>query len=194
MLKPRPLPEYEKVKFNKVGWLYYNAIIELLDEYEVDEISVQMILERTETSRSTFYKYFSDKYALMHYVHYHDVMTSNMYFSAENLTKAFSQKINFYKKLYRYEGQNSFREFYRTFWVNSFRQNFMEKNNNEEYTAIINSVFLFYADGLFSLTRDWVLSDCTNISDKDILTISRYFFPDHPKNKIIIDFNDMIHA
>jgi len=192
MVQPCTLPEYTKVKYNKVGWLYYNAIIELVEEYPVEQITVQMILDKTETSRSTFYKYFSDKFALMHYVHYYDVIRSNMQVAPEVLPVFYRQKIEFYKGLFAYEGQNSFREFHRHFWVNNFRNNYIEQYGAASYTPIINNCFLFYVDGLYSMMKEWILSDCASLSDDEILSVSRYFYPAPLTEKNIVDLKELI--
>lgn len=60
-------------KFSKSVRRFYHAIISLVERYPVQKITVDMISAEAETSRFTFYKYFSNKYELLYYVLVHDL-------------------------------------------------------------------------------------------------------------------------
>ena len=46
------------------------TVFKLLNDYHFDEITIQKICDNAEINRSTFYRYFQDKY-LKHEMHHH---------------------------------------------------------------------------------------------------------------------------
>ena len=178
--------EYDKMKHNKLAKLYYYAIIELCEKYSPDKITVKMISDKAGTSRQAFYNLFPDKYALINYVCYCDMIrfpdiglenNSNEspglqikksirdhYEKESSLYK----KSGFYKKIINMEGQNSFKEWYRELWLNYNRKAALDFYHEEGYTPMLDYIIRTYVDGLCNIFFNWILSGCTSMSVEEI--------------------------
>jgi len=181
MVSMTTMPEYEHIKHNRIVKLYYNAIVKLLSKMPAEKISVQMILDETETSRCTFYKYFPDKFALMNYVYYYDN------WQLEELKKqpahvwkdytVYDSKIEYYQHLFQYEGQNSFREFYRRLWLKRYTEEFIRINGEDKMNLKVRICFLFFIDGLYNTKRDYIMETHKHLPITEIHKICLMFQP-----------------
>lgn len=57
-----------KLQFDRTTRDIINAFMDLLDQKSFEKISVQDIIEKTMINRSTFYRHFQDKYAILEYL------------------------------------------------------------------------------------------------------------------------------
>lgn len=87
-----------------------------------EKISVSDICETCEVSRKTFYYHFKDKYDLVEWIFNSEFIsvlkkseTEYQWLFARALFRYFYQEREFYKAVLRFEGQNSFREYFRNF-------------------------------------------------------------------------------
>ena len=95
------------------------AAFELLREFPLDTITVQMILNRAEVSRKTFYRYYPDKYALME-LYYRAFMDRNIRenYNGHNWEEVLGHLYDFivaeksyFRNVNKLEGQDSFWSF-----------------------------------------------------------------------------------
>ncbi|WP_241522238.1 TetR/AcrR family transcriptional regulator [Staphylococcus intermedius] len=79
-------------------------MLELLNEKQFNVITIQMICERAEINRSTFYRYFEDKYDLLYYVSLEISERLGHYAHSEAQRPFFYSMLNFmaeHKKLFK---------------------------------------------------------------------------------------------
>ena len=95
------------------------AAFELLREFPLDTITVQMILNRAEVSRKTFYRHYPDKYALME-LYYRDFMDQNIKenYNGHNWEEVIGHLYDFvvaeksyFRNVNKYDGTDSFWNF-----------------------------------------------------------------------------------
>lgn len=164
------LKAFEDIPWNSTIEKYYNAIIKLVIENSPSEVTVQMILDETGTSRPTFYRYFSDKFELMNYVYYHDIrwLLDKLYTSMSNYRKylcimfeILQEKNSYYKKLSSADEPNYFRAFLEEFWPNTHKKAFVDYYGKEQWDKPMEDIIKAYASGFAKIVFEWQTSDCT---------------------------------
>ena len=88
---------------------------ELLNENSVEDISVQDIVNACDISRTTFYRYFEDKYAVMNWIYTKKIEkiiqenpdTQSWKNLVLEIQYFLQEKQEYFKKIMNYEGQNS---------------------------------------------------------------------------------------
>lgn len=180
------LHDYDHIKHHdRIVRVYYDAIIELVLQYGVEPITVKMILDKTNTARQTFYNYFPDKFSLINYVFYHDVMNIyhkhyNFSFFQGNATLILWQHYNkrkFYQKLFLYKGQNNFTEWFKEFW----REVFCEEGRRfygDKYNMQIEYQLSAYTLGLSDMVRNWILGDCASCTPEELGQVCADIIPE----------------
>lgn len=111
------------------GRLVKRLLVETLESFleknKIEEITINDILEASGVSRTTFYRYFKDKYDLINYIYVRkaeELHSRYNYFedsyrmTYEMLT-FFAEKKNIFKKIIAYTGQNSFTDFFINNWI-----------------------------------------------------------------------------
>ena len=143
-----------------------NSFIKLIKEYSFDHITIQMILDDAKISRSTFYRYYCDKYDLMHgyykqftrqlqqfygYSHYVDLVTDTFVFVKKNNT--------YFKKVSKVSGQHC--------WVNFITEYSMEyyldiykKATGKEASRKEKMQMFLVSTGAGAVLKKWVLEGC----------------------------------
>ena len=186
---------YLDIKHNKIVRQYHDAIIKLVEENPINKISIQMILDETQTSRRTFYKYFVDKFALMNYVYYHDMKEhyiryeSNLLKSSETPLKInledskniYYEKKAYYAKLFKYEGQNSFCDFHEKLWTAFFQEIIPDYLGEGVYNTESDYTVKAYINGLFKITKEWLLSDCTSMTPEEMANVTYKYMTEEMK-------------
>lgn len=108
--------------------ILYQSLEELLQKKEFAQISVSEIIQNCGASRSVFYKYFHDKYdlALWAWEQFIRSIVECMKNSSDPIGNYTLQalsyiysKRDFYKKLVKYKGQNSFSEIFLPMFIKS---------------------------------------------------------------------------
>lgn len=92
-----------------------SVFTDLMLKYSIEDISIVDIIERANISRTTFYRYFKDKYDLMNQIYisvfsdllYRDVPVGTRKISAYEMLAYIKQNREYMKKAMRYSGQNS---------------------------------------------------------------------------------------
>lgn len=155
----------------------FSAFYLLLQEKSFESITIKNILEEAEISRSTFYRYFNDKYEIPCW--YYDscvkqIMEDHQADLNMDIELAIIQVITsdpvFFRKIFNIEGQNSFENFiaeytYRFFLTTIQQQGKEALIENEKFALKI------YCDGAGSAMNQWLNSKF--IYDDE--TLVRYF-------------------
>lgn len=173
---------------------FARALKELLQERPLTKISVKDITEQCELSRNAFYYHFKDKYELINWIFYDDMIRNANSFndpskltdSFVNVCKCLYKNREFYLACFQYVGQNSLfdslHELYYELWKMNLDIRYMQskvKLSEEELDlmAKLNS----YA--LVGIITDWVRKGMHNnymsyfervrsLLDMEYLTIS----------------------
>lgn len=100
-----------------------DSFYELIQDHDVDDVTVQMILDRSEISRATFYRHYRDKYDLMN-AYYQSHITSALEkidhgapwaeVHAEIVQHVY-QNQKYYRRAFKTEGAESFGAFLEQF-------------------------------------------------------------------------------
>lgn len=137
------------------------AIKCLLDKHPIEKITINMILEESDLSKSTFYKYYSDKYDLAvsyyNYVIKTKIEDSSLSFSdnVERLLNFIKGNPNYYYHLIKIDEQeNFFNVFYNSSMDNSYKIIETEKKEPLSNTEKI-SLSLFVA-GCGYIVQKWI--------------------------------------
>ncbi len=104
---------------NAVKFLLLRTIEKLMIEKSIEEITIGDILKSSGVSRSTFYRYFSDKYALYNWVfgsYVDELISDGIHLSFRSflheLILHILEKSKYYENAILYTGQNSFYEYF----------------------------------------------------------------------------------
>ena len=101
---------------------------ELLETRDFEKITVNDIVDNCGASRSVFYKYFSDKYDLANYTYRRMIEETNQRMTTDNISiydsilialDFFKDHSNYFSKIIKYTGQNSFMEYYIQLFIKS---------------------------------------------------------------------------
>lgn len=139
----------------------------LLEQQPLSKISVKHITEHCNISRNTFYYHFNDKYALIHWIFYTDMLANvNSFNDSSKLTESYVNVCRclhtnrkFYLACFQYTGQNSLftyiYDLYYELWkinINMiYCQHGFKMTENE-----INLTARLKAHSLVGIISDWV--------------------------------------
>lgn len=178
-------------KFTKK--LLAQSFAQLAREKQIDDITVNDIVELCGISRTTFYRHFADKYELMNWIFDQYIESLTYRYSHISCYKAlmfdiatfFGENRELFLRMLDYNGQNSFKEYFlakTAEYVSTMLKRIQKKDHltlNEEYMVIFNS------NGVLNTLHCWLLSGCKE-SPKDIAqilidsmpqSIREYFLP-----------------
>lgn len=173
---------------------FARALKELLKERPLTKISVKDITGQCELSRNAFYYHFKDKYELINWIFYDDMLRNvNSFNDPSKLTDSFVNvcqclysEREFYFACFQYMGQNSLfetlHELYYELWKLNLDTRYMEssvKLSEEELELMAK----LNAYALVGIITDWVKKGMHNnymsyfervraLLDKEYLTIS----------------------
>lgn len=156
------------------------ALKELMEEQSFEKISVSDICERCHMNRKSFYYHFKDKYDLANWIfdtefieltkaHSLDVM--NVTYTFEErwhglvvVCEYFYENRNFYRKILKIEGQNSFASHFRDFMYPILQHRVMDLVGQEDVPQMVLD---FIVDGLECTIERWLL-------DKNCVTAEEF--------------------
>lgn len=94
------------------------AMKNLVREKSVENISISDICEGSQVNRRTFYRYFSDKYEVIEWIHYNDFLQrlhvpagKGLYYYMIASADLVIEDKAYYLNALKYRGQNSFRQY-----------------------------------------------------------------------------------
>lgn len=173
---------------------FARALKELLQERPLAKISVKDITEQCELSRNAFYYHFKDKYELVNWIFYDDMLrNANSFNDPSRLTDSFLgvcqclyREREFYLACFQYVGQNSLfealHELYYELWKMNLDVRYAQssiKLSEEELDLMAK----LNAYALVGIITDWVKKGMHNnymsyfervraLLDREYLTIS----------------------
>ena len=137
-----------------------HAFSELVAERSYDEVSVEMILRRAEVSKTTFYRYFCDKAAVMDarfQMLYDEAVISNDCRSLQDLFATLLKQARMHPDQYAMfstSGYNSYREFiYR--YTYSIGKEIMESAWHRQVTDIEDFHIAYFCAGGSKILQEW---------------------------------------
>jgi len=146
----------------------------LFKKYDIENVTIQQIVDACGTSRTTFYRYFKDKYDLMNWVYKRNVdPIIKIYNDGKDIRKLSAEIFEFIKSkkeyfyyITRYNGQNSFFDFVTQYGYDYYEtalKNLMKVNKLPyEYTLYIKGYC--FAGGNFMI--DCMRKNCVMDTDK----------------------------
>lgn len=156
------------------------ALKELMETEDFEKISVSDICERCHMNRKGFYYHFKDKYDLanwifdtdfIHLSQQHSLDIMNMSYSYEErwngllvVCKYFYENRNFYRKILRVEGQNSFSSYFRDFMYPIMEHRILALVGSAEVPQMVLD---FVVDGLMCVIERWLM-------DKNCITAEEF--------------------
>lgn len=95
-----------------------NGVKDLMRTKTIDKISVTEICQKTGLNRRNFYRYFQDKYEVVDWIYFHDVLINTEHYEGwsfwdywPKIARDMRNDPDFYRNAFAYRGQNSFRDY-----------------------------------------------------------------------------------
>lgn len=137
------------------------ALRELMDEMSFSKITVSNICDKCNMNRKSFYYHFKDKYDLVNWIFYTEFIGivkgkeyNDGFVFLLDICEYFEQNRRFYRKVLKYDGQNSFFEYFQELLMPAVEKYiegiFNEDENNAFYTE-------FFADAFVNAIKKWLL-------------------------------------
>ena len=153
---------------------------ELMNKYPFEKITIKMITDEAWVIRPTFYNYFQDKYELLEWYFYKNIMKSineliedDMELEAlKIIVIRIDKDKDFYRKCFYIVGQNSFEEIFTRAISNMFlkilnKYSLKEIENVEILTKDLIAKYysLIFVQGI----KNWLIEEETNITAEDMI-------------------------
>ena len=169
-----------------------NAFYDLLQVQSFKKITVEMILEKSGVSRSTFYRSFRDKYDLMNQF-YADFFVKTVNNSKGKSWKDATAEIvgflhanrQFYVNAFKTEGANSCFDFLYTQSVSFVSRRYLEESGKPALTPTEKAAVYFYCAGQLQVVKRWVKGDF-KCSPEEIAEILWTITPEILKEKLTL--------
>lgn len=153
------------------------AMKELLEEQSFDKICVSDICEKCHMNRKSFYYHFRDKFDLVNWIFDIEFRALNQSGSdpfrqsgnnfddrwkyVETICNYFYENRNFYKKVLKVDGQNSFSAHFREFIRPMLHLRIVELLGNEDVPPMVCD---FVVDGILCSIERWLLEkECISV-------------------------------
>lgn len=162
-----------------------SSFYELIQENSFDSITIEMIIKKSDVSKTTFYRYFRDKYELMD-LYYRDNIEkifmnvdNSSWLNTSYLIMDFIYKNKkYFQNIFKIEGQNSFSDFLLDYTI-QFCKNIYMKNKGTDKLSMEEALSIeLYCSGSLYITKKWVLSGMLQ-SPKEISELFYKCTPTH---------------
>ena len=138
------------------------AIKELMNEKPLVKISIADIVDRCQMNRQSFYYHFRDKYDLVNWIFYTELITElqnssnkDEFEELKNICRYLYDNRAFYINALKFTGQNSFYEYFGEVIYQLLKAAFNESFGNSDQSDF-NA--MFYADALRACIFRWLTS------------------------------------
>lgn len=162
------------------------AIKELMNEKPLVKISIADIVDRCQMNRQSFYYHFRDKYDLVNWIFYTELITElqnssnkDEYEELKNICRYLYDNRAFYINALKFTGQNSFYEYFGEVIYQLLKAAFNESFGNSDQSDF-NA--MFYADALRACIFRWLTSGAKMHPDEFVGKI-RSAFAISPENQ-----------
>lgn len=144
--------------------LYVDALVTLCDSKNLKKITIQDILDYTDTARQTFYNHFIDKQDLINFIYnYHETQIIQKYFTISNWSDCLKHimdfclsKKNFFIQASKLEGQNNFEDYFFESTVKSCISRIREGYGDETLTSELLFAIRFNSYGARGMFMSWI--------------------------------------
>ena len=144
---------------------------DLMQKYPFEKITIKMISDEAGIIRPTFYNHFRDKYDLLEWIFYTEVISEarslldhGMQLEAVKfIFRCLISERTFYQKAFLLTGQNSFEDIIIKYFTELFLYS-MQLNEENDYPAhnsfiTPDNVAGFYTIGIVTAIKNWMLND-----------------------------------
>lgn len=153
--------------------LLAESLIELLETKSLEKITIQNIADNCCLTRTTFYRYFKDKYELMNWIYYHEIQSfldeHPDIFSWKDLLNVVAHFIKnnsvFFKNIIDYKGQNSFEDFLFSYGSTYCINHILNFTNEKELSSEDSISITIYIGGTMKAFFEWIKRDCDTDSE-----------------------------
>lgn len=137
----------------------------LLKTKSFEKITIEMILNKSSVSRSTFYRYFNDKYELMNwcYQSYVDTLLMKVYKGEEcwrtTLTLIFqflNDNHEYFEQASKVQGKNSFSDFLYNYSYEFYKNIYLAKKNEKALSDYARIALEFNCFGSVHIVKKWL--------------------------------------
>lgn len=151
-----------------------DTLCALLKESTFENITIGDIVNRSCTSRATFYRHFKDKYDLMNWVFkkqvdeiirnspnsfdYKNILLQCLYFLID--------KQEYFSQIIKIQGQNSFSQFLYTYSLNYCKEQIIKKTGNDKLPYDVLFSLKLYNAGLTFMAEEWLRSGLKNTPEQ----------------------------
>ena len=150
------------------------SLEEQLKKKHIDSITVNDIIADVGVSRTTFYRHFEDKFALVHWVYgqYMDELTQRHKTAADfrqlisELLHFFQEKRSFFMKILTYSGQNTFYNYFFNRTTEYLTTQIMKTMTDKELTLSDQLMIRYHCGGILKVIYDWMERNCPETPEK----------------------------
>lgn len=138
-----------------------DAMLHLMDKIPYEKITTQMILDQASVSRSTFYRYYRDKYDLVNqYYKNHIIDIAKKHTRWDeclvDIYRFIGENRTCFTKVLKTDGPHSFWDFYYRFCYNFRKECFLSKNERNELTEKEKVLLEGATMGAIFMVRRWL--------------------------------------
>lgn len=160
-----------------------DSFLKLCADIPLSKITVNKIVEECGVSKPTFYKYFKDKYELMNYIYQKEANYVFTEFSLKEcdikkamivLSKHCMANKNYYTSITKYDGQNSFRDFFYESNLNYYYVHLSNIHGEEVLTPSVIRAIKFNCSGANQLFLDRIIGGMKESPEQIATEISGY--------------------
>lgn len=148
------------------------AFLLLMKKHPFDKITIDMIVGEADISRTTFYRYYSDKYELASDSYESIVNTiiskengNNWHQLLEEVLIFYCENKDVYQKLLKVKGYNSFYNFLHSFTERFYRDTYLARCGKNEPDTEDKIRLDFLCKGQVGILVSWLQRNCTEPDD-----------------------------
>lgn len=139
------------------------AMNQLLQEKNIDKITVQQLMATADVSRATFYTYFSDKYDLMNsyfreatHAHMQGMLTDPWVSILTKGSQFFKDNQRYFEEAIKSTGQNSFCEFWQQDSLQNVTNGLLARSHQDKLSPKQIQAVDFFVAGYMAVTLAWI--------------------------------------
>ena len=152
------------------------ALVNLMKKHTIDEITVEKITAKASCSRTTFYRYFQDKYDLMNWIYadkFHQIVKAYPGpKNRDNVIRAtlifLKENQEYFQSVMKYRGQNSFDIFVEKLIMEYYLNEVMQVSSLDELPKDVSFALSVFVCGLLRTGFIWLEKD-EGTEDIDLL-------------------------
>lgn len=142
-----------------------DSMFSLLKTKSFEKITIEMVLNESKVSRSSFYRYFNDKYELMNwcYQSYVDTLLIMVYNGTENwrntlflIFRFLNDNHEYFEQAVKVQGRNSFSDFLYNYSYEFYKNIYLNKTNEKTLTAEARVALEFNCCGAVYIVKEWL--------------------------------------